>query len=100
MEMDEENLEAMFRGRCTHEQKRQWEQAARLAKRSLSDWLRMIADEAAEQALNPKPVPVNQTITAPVISMTAEQLAAMLGVSQAEATEGVKNLVKRSQKKK
>ena len=51
MNEDESNLEAMFRGRCTHEQKRRWEQAAKLAKRSLSDWLRIIADEAADQAL-------------------------------------------------
>lgn len=52
MDKDEENLEAMFRGRCSHEQKRRWEQAARIAKRSLSDWLRIIADEAADQVLS------------------------------------------------
>ena len=43
--------EETFRGRCTAEQKRRWEHAARLAKRSLSDWLRIIADEAADEAI-------------------------------------------------
>jgi len=54
-----ENRSERFLGRCTPEQKRQWEKAARIEKRSLSDWLRIVADEAAEhiierQAKNPK----------------------------------------------
>ncbi|MCA8998342.1 MAG: DUF1778 domain-containing protein [Planctomycetaceae bacterium] len=40
-----------FLGRCSPEQKRQWEKAARLSRRSLSDWLRIIADDAAEKAI-------------------------------------------------
>ncbi|HWL07682.1 MAG TPA: DUF1778 domain-containing protein [Planctomicrobium sp.] len=49
---EDEILSERFRGRCSPEQKRRWEQAAKLAKRSLSDWLRIIADEAAGQALS------------------------------------------------
>ncbi len=51
MTEESQSMDGEFRGRCTHEQKRRWEQAAKLAKRSLSDWLRIIADDAAEQAL-------------------------------------------------
>jgi len=43
--------ELTFRGRCTAEQKALWERAARASKRTLSDWLRVIADEAAEKVL-------------------------------------------------
>ncbi|WP_437206634.1 type II toxin -antitoxin system TacA 1-like antitoxin [Planctomicrobium sp. SH664] len=51
MDDDEKSRTERFFGRCTPDQKRNWERAARQAKRTLSDWLRIIADEAAEQAL-------------------------------------------------
>lgn len=56
MDAPDESMSDEFRGRCTPQQKRQWEQAAKLARRSLSDWLRLIADDAAAQALAVKPV--------------------------------------------
>jgi len=54
MDDEPENRTERFLGRCTPEQKRLWEKAARIAKRSLSDWLRIVADEAAEQLIQEK----------------------------------------------
>lgn len=44
-------METQFKGYCHPDQKRQWEKAAELAKRSFSDWARIILDEAAEKAI-------------------------------------------------
>lgn len=50
MNKDEEHLSERFFGRCTPEQKREWERASRLAHRNLSDWIRLSLDDlAAEQ---------------------------------------------------
>ncbi len=50
MSNDEENMSERFRGRFSPDQKREWEKAARLARRNLSDWIRLSLDDlAAEQ---------------------------------------------------
>jgi len=49
--MAPEARETEFRGRCTEEQKARWVRAAAAAKRTMSDWLRIVADEAAEKVL-------------------------------------------------
>ena len=50
MPNDDENMSERFRGRCTPEQKREWEKAARASRRNLSDWIRLTLDDvAAEQ---------------------------------------------------
>ena len=46
-----ERMETQFKGVCHPDQKRSWEKAAALAKRSFSDWARLILDEAAERAI-------------------------------------------------
>ncbi len=40
--------ETTFHGRCSIEQKRKWEAAAKLAKRKFSDWARLAMDEIAD----------------------------------------------------
>lgn len=49
-ETESGSMDDEFRGRCTPEQKRRWERAARSAKRSLSDWIRLVCDDAAALA--------------------------------------------------
>jgi hypothetical protein len=43
--------ETTFHGRCSKEQKRKWEAAAKLAKRKFSDWARLAMDEIADAQL-------------------------------------------------
>jgi len=51
MDDDSENMSERFRGRCTPEQKRRWEKAARLARRKLSDWIRISLDELSDSQI-------------------------------------------------
>ena len=46
-----EKMDVQFGGYCQPSQKQSWEKAAKLAKRSLSDWMRIVLDEAAESAI-------------------------------------------------
>jgi len=43
--------ETTFHGRCSIEQKKRWEAAAKLAKRKFSDWARLAMDEIAESQI-------------------------------------------------
>ena len=40
--------ETTFHGRCTVEQKRKWEAAAKLDRRRFSEWARIALDEVAD----------------------------------------------------
>jgi len=46
-----DNKEQQFKGRCTAEQRKRWEAAARAEKRTFSDWMRLALDEVAERIL-------------------------------------------------
>lgn len=52
MDESQELLEETFRGRCSAAQKKLWEQAARIEKRNLSDWIRIVLDDAAEKVVS------------------------------------------------
>lgn len=47
----DEPLEVQFGGYCRASQKGRWEKARKIAKRSLSDWMRIVLDEAADRAI-------------------------------------------------
>lgn len=44
-----EGKENHFRGRCTAEQRKRWEAAAKVAQRTFSDWMRLRLDAAADK---------------------------------------------------
>lgn len=44
-------MEVQFGGYCRASQKGRWEKARKIAKRSLSDWMRIVLDEAADRAI-------------------------------------------------
>lgn len=44
-------METQFKGYCHPSQKRDWERAATLAKRSFSDWARIVLDAAAAKEI-------------------------------------------------
>lgn len=48
MDADEERRNVQLKAMVTAAQKRRWEKAARLARRTLSDWLRITLDDAAD----------------------------------------------------
>jgi len=48
MDDEEERRNIQLKAMVTAAQKRRWEKAARLARRTLSDWLRITLDDAAE----------------------------------------------------
>jgi len=39
--------------RMTSEQRKRWEQAAKADRRTLTDWIRIQLDDAADRAMNP-----------------------------------------------
>ena len=50
-EADDEKLEEIFHGRVSSAEKRRWERAAKLSQRKLSDWMRLVLRDAANQQL-------------------------------------------------
>lgn len=51
MDDDDDRKNVQLKAMVTGSQKRQWEKAARLARRSLSDWLRVTLDDAAAEQI-------------------------------------------------
>ena len=51
MDVEDERRNVQLKAMVTADQKRRWEKAARLSRRTLSDWLRITLDDAAQVQL-------------------------------------------------